>query len=64
MDKEISKKNSPNNLSCKAIKELVEKRKTQELTPRERNAVFEHSVDCKECREINLKILGELIDGK
>lgn len=50
-----------NNLSCEEIRILMEKRKTQELTPHERNVVFEHCVECKECRGINTKILEDLI---
>ena len=64
MNEETPKKNSLNNLSCEAIKAIIKKRKTQELTPRERNAVFEHSIECKDCREINVKILEDLINGK
>jgi len=62
MNKKTSSKHSFNNLSCEATRDLIEKRKNQELTPHERNVVFEHCVECKECREINTKILEELIE--
>ena len=55
------KKDSWGNLSCDVTRKLIEKRKTVELTPYERNAVFEHSTVCKECREINIKELKEII---
>ena len=55
------KKDPWGNLSCNAVRELIEKRKTQELTSSERNAVFEHSTVCKECREIDIKALKEII---
>ena len=48
-------------ISCKYARELIEKRKTQELEPHERNTLFGHSSICKECREIDLKKLNKLI---
>lgn len=61
MNKEILKKDPWGNLSCDAVRKLIKKRKTQELTSHERNVVFEHSTVCKECREINIKELKEII---
>lgn len=61
MNKKISKRDPWGSLSCDAVRELIEKRKTQKLTPSERNAVFEHSTVCKECREIEIKELNRII---
>ena len=61
MNEKISKRDPWGSLSCDAVRELIEKRKTQELTPSERNAVFEHCTVCKECREVNIKAIEEII---
>ena len=55
------KKDSWGKLSCDAVRKLIEKRKMMELTSAETYAVFEHSTVCKECREINIKELKEII---
>ena len=55
------KKDPWGGLSCDAVRKLIEKRKTSELTSAETYAVFEHSTVCKECREINIKALKEII---
>lgn len=59
---DISSKNEYG-LSCDAVRELIEARKTRDLTPSERNAVFEHCLVCKECREQNARALDGLLGG-
>ncbi len=51
-----------NTLSCKAIREIIDKRKTQELSSRELYATFEHSMRCSECRDINMAVLDMQIE--
>jgi hypothetical protein len=48
-------------LSCEAVQKLIEKQKTIELRPSERNAVFAHCTICDECRGIQRKVLTELL---
>jgi hypothetical protein len=50
-------------LSCKTIRELIEKQKTKELSLSEKNIILEHCMRCKECRNIERKVLDEIIVG-
>ena len=61
MKKNNLKEDPRGSLSCEAVRKLIEKRKTAELTSAEMYAVFEHSTVCKECREINIKELKKII---
>ncbi|MCK5096347.1 MAG: hypothetical protein KAR24_03270 [Candidatus Pacebacteria bacterium] len=61
MENKKTKKRYLGDISCEYARELIEKRKTQELEPQERNTLFAHSSVCKECREIDLKELDKLI---
>jgi predicted anti-sigma-YlaC factor YlaD len=48
-------------MSCEAIRALIDKRHVQELNSAERDAVFVHTLNCRECRELNKAVLHEQI---
>lgn len=45
-------------LSCEAIVELIKKSESEDLSPLERNTIFEHCMRCKECRTTHMKVLN------
>ena len=60
-----NKKGPWGNLSCKEVLRLIEEEKERKLDPFERNAVFAHCTVCDECREVQIKVLDEIIgEGK
>ncbi len=64
MEKNKNKKGPWGNLSCEEVLRLIEKERERELTPFERNAVFTHCTICDECREVQRKVLDELIGDR